>query len=253
MLPITITKGNAAMTNKEKIKAKIEALLAKTTENGATEAEAMAAAEKAASLMLQYEIEAGEIGIRAEAKNCKAVWANYSKYGKTAIARGAAVGVAKLFDCRVWEDAGVRVAFFGLEKDVEIAGYVFACITNAILAETETYKISRSYHEDLARGYHGKTLVTSFLAGIERRIYVRLVEMARQKDAERPATTGASLVVVKDQVVSEEFSKLGINLGRAQKSKRTIRSHGAYAAGDSAGQRVSINKGVASGTRALLV
>jgi len=66
------------MTTKEKIKAKIEALLAKTVDNGATEAEAKAAAEKAAALMLQYEIEAGEIGIRKEAKNCKAVWVNYS-------------------------------------------------------------------------------------------------------------------------------------------------------------------------------
>ena len=241
------------MITKEKIKVKIEALLSKTVDNGATEAEALAAAEKAASLMLQYEIEAGEIGIRKEAKNCKAVWVNYSKYGKTAIARGTAVGVAKLFDCRVWESVGTRVAFFGLEKDAEIAGYVFSCITNAILSEVETYKTSRSYHEDLALGHHGKSLVTSFLAGIERRIYVRLVEMARQKDAERPATTGTSLVVVKEQVVSEELNKLGINIGRAQKSKHTIRSDGAYAAGDSAGKRVSINKGVTSGTRTLLV
>lgn len=42
------------MKCKDSIKLKIKALLSKTTENGATEAEALSALKKAQSLMLEY-------------------------------------------------------------------------------------------------------------------------------------------------------------------------------------------------------
>lgn len=44
------------------IAARIRALLAKTTENGATDAEAMSAAEKARELMDRYQIDLGHGG-----------------------------------------------------------------------------------------------------------------------------------------------------------------------------------------------
>ena len=53
-------------TKREKVASVVEALLAKTTENGATEAEAMAAAEKARELMDRYQIEPVRRGLEQE-------------------------------------------------------------------------------------------------------------------------------------------------------------------------------------------
>ena len=53
------------MIEREKIAARIRALLAKTVENGCTEAEALAAAQLAAKLLQQYELTLDEVQLRA--------------------------------------------------------------------------------------------------------------------------------------------------------------------------------------------
>ena len=53
-------------TKREKVATIVEALLAKTTENGATEAEAMAAAAKARELMDRHQLDLGEVGMAKE-------------------------------------------------------------------------------------------------------------------------------------------------------------------------------------------
>ena len=49
------------MTERDKIKQRIAKLLNRTTDKGASEAEAMQAAERAAELMAHYDIQASEL------------------------------------------------------------------------------------------------------------------------------------------------------------------------------------------------
>lgn len=236
------------MNTKDRIKAKIEALLSKTVDNGCTEDEALAAAEKAAQLMLQYEIEVGEIGLRRDAATCKAIWVPYAFYGRKPIGGGVAVGAAELFGCRVWA-TGKQVCFFGLAQDAECAARTFQTITAAMLAEMARFKRSDTYHTQACHGTHGKSLMTSFLAGMGRRLYARLVELKNAGDRARNAAAGGgtSLVVVKEAIVSDELAKLGLRIGAARKSRTTLRSHSAFSAGAAAGDRVALNKSVAGG------
>lgn len=238
------------MATKDRIKAKIEALLSKTVDNGCTEDEALAAAEKAAQLMLQYEIEVGEIGLRRDAATCKAIWVPYAFYGRKPIGGGVAVGAAQLFGCRAWQD-GKRVCFFGLAQDAECAARTFQTITAAMLAEMARFKRSDTYHTLACHGTHGKSLMTSFLAGMGRRLYARLVELKNAGDHARNAAAaaggGTSLVVVKEAIVSDELAKLGWQIHAPRKSRTTLRSHSAFNAGIDAGDRVALNKSVASG------
>lgn len=237
------------MNTKDRIKAKIEALLSKTVDNGCTEDEALAAAEKAAQLMLQYEIEVGEIGLRRDAATCKAIWAPLAFYGRKPIGGGVAVGAAQLFGCRAWQD-GKRVCFFGLAQDAECAARTFQTITAAMLAEMARFKRSETYRTTQAcHGTHGKSLMTSFLAGMGRRLYARLVELKNAGDLARNAAAGGgtSLVVVKEAIVSDELAKLGWQIHAPRKSRTTLRSHSAFNAGVYAGNRVALNKSVAGG------
>lgn len=238
------------MATKDRIKEKIEALLSKTVDNGCTEDEALAAAEKAAQLMLQYEIEVGEIGLRRDAATCKAIWVPYAFYGRRPIGGGVAVGAAELFGCRVWA-TGKQVCFFGLAQDAECAARTFQTITAAMLAEMARFKNSETYRTTQAcHGTHGKSLMISFLAGMGRRLYARLVELKNAGDRARNAAAaggGTSLVVVKEAIVSDELAKLGLRIGAARKSRTTLRSHSAFSAGAAAGDRVALNKSVAGG------
>ena len=54
-----------AMTERDKIKQRIAKLLNLTTDKGASEAEAMQAAERAAELMAHYDIQASELQIKS--------------------------------------------------------------------------------------------------------------------------------------------------------------------------------------------
>src|SRR6516165_9549940 len=61
-------KGGSVMANRESVIDKIRALLAKTVENGATEAEMMAALDKAAAMRDAYDISDEELQLPKEEK-----------------------------------------------------------------------------------------------------------------------------------------------------------------------------------------
>jgi Protein of unknown function (DUF2786) len=150
-------------TERDRIKARVAKLLNMTVDRGASEAEALQAAEKAAELMAHYDIEASELCIRSARAIKQSV--AMRKYGSMNIAAPVARHIAQLCDCMCWQstetdprDADLpavwrrqasTIVFFGLPADAEVAGYLFDLISNAIVAEIDLYKASGTSPERL--------------------------------------------------------------------------------------------------------
>ena len=154
-------------TERDRIKERVAKLLNLTLDKGASENEAMMAAEKAAELMAFYDIEASELSVRSARATKQTVSAR--KYGKMIIAAPVAHHVAQLCDCMYWgstEETGKHYTFLGLPADAEIAAYLFDLISNGIATEVGIYKASSDYLT--ATGTHGRTLVSSIHRGYGR-------------------------------------------------------------------------------------
>lgn len=237
-------------TERDKVRAKIKALLAKTTDSGCTKDEALNAAEKAAELMEHYDIQASELDYK------DAVCINKStkqrKYGRQRLTT-IITAIAQLTDTKTWSTnhEGI-VTFFGFEADVDVACYLFDTLSDAILFELDQYKKSDEYINLTSNGYyHGRTLTTSFIHGIEERIFERIIELANQKHENVEEATGTALVLVKEAKVKEDFDDLGLRL-RSVTRYRTVGSDIARNTGSAAGDRLNIGTGVGETRRGQL-
>lgn len=231
---------------RDSIKAKISKLLNMTEENGASENEALIAAQRAAKLMTDHDINMSELVM----KNSKSIKGtnSFRKYGTTRLGQLFAVPLSSFCDCKVWIDTGSdQLVYFGLPNDVQIASYLFDMLANTVEIEIRKFKNSSSYRISQANGSNGKTLVSSFILGIEQRIAGKLRELTALKKQTVNAATGSALVILKDQIVNKDFAELGIR-PKKNTSSRTVRSNAAFEAGSAAGNNVHIVSGI-SGSR----
>ena len=125
----------------DKLKTRIQALRAKTIDNGCTEDEALSAAAKVAELLDRYDLSLTDIEIREAPCERRA----YETYRKKRIPLDDCIGaVANFCDCRVWREknqAGEsRYVFFGLRSDIEVAHYLTELIDAAVRSELGRYK-----------------------------------------------------------------------------------------------------------------
>ena len=228
-------------TERDRVKQRVAKLLNITLDKGASENEAMIAAERAAELMAFYDIEASELSVRSARAIKQTVRAR--KYGNMIIAAPVARHIAQLCDCRYWgstEETGKHYTFFGLPADAEIAAYLFDLINNGIVAEVGIYKASPDYLT--ATGTHGRTLVSSFIAGMEDRICARLDALREEKQSAIQKATGRSLVVIKGAQIAEDFKATGIRLVSSGIRRSTGGS--GYTNGQAAGDRLPLSSGV---------
>lgn len=231
----------------EAIAHKIRALFAKSVENGATEAEAMAAAIKARELMDRYRLSMSDVDLKQEEVIQTLV-------ERTNNLRVAAVdycltGIEKYCGIRTWYSAVLvndkkirRLAILGLKADVEMSVYLYKIIETAIDRETFYYQQSRDYQR--LRGSRNarsdtKAATSSFQIGMASRINRRLVDMARELEPVAKTATGTALVVVKNQIVTQAFNDLGLNL-KSFAGGMSAKSSNAYALGRAAGDKVNL-------------
>lgn len=229
------------MSDRERIAARIRALRAKTVENGCTEAEAMAAAEKLAQLLTDYNMTLDEAYLRA------------SPFGDHVHDAAGTVGlklwkpagaIAKLTSTRYWtggRDAPTRITFVGLSHEVEIAAYLLAICERAM--RTESAAIMRAVRnlphiKQAAR-------VMPFLDGMADRLAARILAMIP------PQPPGKGLIVLRNALITEELARRGVEIETG--AARRPMNWGAYNDGVRAGDGVALNPGVAatSAARAL--
>lgn len=186
---------------------KVRALLAKTVENGATEAEAIAAAEKAASMMADHdlsmdEIDVKESGVKREEFDLDKDMATYLGI--------VAEAIANLNGTRFWTDYIGRSAnsgtFYGLPHDVEISLHLFAVCKSAMERAVKAYE--RDPEIALKRITIRAAKRRSFLGGMSDRLAERLNEMA----ASRRRGTGTAIVPLKDAVIDAAMKDDDIKL-----------------------------------------
>lgn len=238
---------------REAIIDRIRKLAKMTIANGCSENEAAFAAKKLAELAEEYNITQDETAIRLDAEGqIEDVFVvpvgnegtNWTQYLRT-----------------YWEMFTVRVYFESSSEDVLDLGFKVPCVTirffgfpvdvAAALAMTQIVQVAmktsvRTYKKNISAKEK-----TAFQDGFSQRIAERLTEIIRSRqynDLNRPKGTGTGLVVLKNQLVTDDFRRKllerGIRLGSAQHSNVTGAAQGA---GRQAANSVNLSGGAAIG------
>lgn len=219
----------AANRARERAKRIIAELRNKTEDNGCTEAEAMSAAEQIGELLEKYDIEIDEIGVREDADQCR----KNEVFAADEFAGTIVTGIAKFCTLIVYQvkndGHGCKYVFFGTPHDLELGAYLYEVCAEAMEYDWATYM------ED--HGYSMKKRA-SFRMGFSQRVYQRLQQMKAERDA-RNASSCRSLVVLKDQLVRQEFDALGIHL-RKGSGRRVAADGHAFGRGQAAGDKVNL-------------
>ncbi len=228
----------------DKLKLRIQALRAKTIDNGCTEDEALSAAAKVAELLDRYDLSLTDVELRAAACERRV----YETHRKKRIPIDDCVGaIAHFCDCRVWREKDAlgesRYVFFGLRPDIEVAHYLTELIDAAVRAELGRFKTSADYGR--LRHQERHLANASFALGMVSSIADKLTAMKAGRDQVNHGT-GRGLVVLKTSVVDAEFDKLDMKLRTLRSSSRMV-SVMAYEAGGAAGVTLAINPGINEG------
>ncbi|GAB0155923.1 hypothetical protein CHRYSEOSP005_11850 [Chryseobacterium sp. Alg-005] len=193
--------------SRDKIIKRVRALLEKNQENGATEAEAMAALQKANELMREYYISEHDISDPYVGEKCILKEVDL-------IPSGYDLGIfyndlTRLFDCEYFYN-NKRIAFFGFEEDTELCAYFYNLIVKTCLKEKDLYLKSPEGKEALFF-YHGRTVSSSFIKGFLLKVSWKMEEMYKDKVSNLPEQTGL-MVIKKDQKVKEQFNAMNMKI-----------------------------------------
>ncbi len=222
---------------------RIQALRAKTVEQGCTEQEALAAAAKVAELLDRYGLSLSELDMQRQA--CEGVQVETTRR-RVGPVDDCVPGVAAFFDCRVWGEKSrsgtLRYVFFGLPADVAAARYLYELVEQAFETETARFRAGNTYtaaHTKLRR-----TATNSFQIGLARGITAKLRTQREAREAALRGSSGRDLVVAKAGLVEAELAKLGLQL-RVRKSTTGRRVlHDAFEQGHEAGLGFEYTPGV---------
>lgn len=165
------------MTEMDSIKARIRALRARTVENGCTEAEALAAAEKVMQLMARHNLAAEQVDIAEED-------VLLGTSGPSTL-EPLFIMVAWVCHCEMLVVTGGerrRIRYIGRDPWPEAAAYLHAVVVGAarrahrVFADTPDYR-RRSRPSRLVADYH-------FLTGFQRALSVKLVALTHARGEE---------------------------------------------------------------------
>lgn len=219
----------------ERAKRLIRAMLARTEENGCTEAEAMESASKIGAMLQQYDLELTDVIV-----NDVSDMLTREVYAADFNMATVITGIGRLCSLKVYSKSGETVAtyvLFGHAPDMEMALYLYEVCAEAADHGWQVY---------MDRNGYSKKARESFRVGFGHRVCDRLTQLRAQRDEEarqramrNPNGTGTNLVVLKDQIVEAEFEKTGIRL--VKRHGPTIANRAAYGAGQTHGERVNLS------------
>ena len=235
--------GRAPDTELDKLIGRIQALRAKTVEQGCTEHEALAAAEKVAELLDRYGLSLSELDLQQQSCEGVAVETSRKQAGPL---DDCVPATAAFFDCRVWGEKAsggtLRYVFFGLPADVAAASYLYELVDQAFARETALFKAGETYAEMPAR--LRRTATNSFQIGLGRGITAKLQALRAEREAGLRGSSGRDLVVVKAGLVEAELAGLGLSLRTRNRSGgRRVLSE-VFDQGHTAGLRFSYTPGL---------
>lgn len=213
--------------NRDKLIAKIKALRELTAARGCTEAEAMAAAEKAAALMAEHAIDPDQLEIRDQETPVKSTL----KTGRSKIW----AYVAHATNCamiHLSNDRDYRVVYVGREPGPEIACYLREVCDRAIDQGVAEFKQGAIYKARRATSTRRKA-VEDFTAGMVERLGTRVIKMFGE--------TISRAEFDKARVVRDAMFPGGKD---HRQKEHKARFQEASSAGHSAGDKVHLARGV---------
>lgn len=227
------------MSDRESVRRRLVALMSMTVERGASEAEAMAAATKAAALMREHgltyqtvdDVEADQY--RVERRPWFRGRAGRQRAGRVPATRYCLPAIAKL--CSVdfmWSAETGKLAAFGTDAEVRTAFYFVDIIGNAIEREFAMFRKRATRPPDESPHKWGQ----SFRVAMALRIAARLNAMVPADEV------GTGIVELRNANRAAEFERR-FNTKDAPASKLVI-GGAAAAAGWDAGERVDLHDGV---------
>jgi len=228
------------MADISKIREKVAALLKRNQENGASEAEAVAAMGHAARLMEEHGITLKDIREgTTESTDFIQKHANAGEKQLSTFDKLVCPAIARYTDTKVWNDKSEKrvskLMFFGYRVDVELAEYIRAVCERA--GETEWKKFSRNIPtgDRIAKR-------KSFLAGMAIRLAERLSELKKENIQK---SDGRQLVVVKTELVQRAFAEKKMRMSSGGIVRYS--ANNAFAAGQAAAENVRFNRAVHDG------
>jgi Protein of unknown function (DUF2786) len=203
---MSTTPGNG---NRSSIIDKIKALLAKTTANGATEAEMLSALDKAAAMMDAYDITDADV---REAKDEAAVLHADPPDLKDPhkIKWRLSYGVAQFCGVQIYRssyETGLKC--IGMPSDVQFAMWLLDSLAGFVFAELYAHLIGC-----LAPRAERRIIIRSFVDSCCDRIVDRLLSLIERSKVAR-TTNGRELVVIKDAAIKAFMKEHDIHLAHA--------------------------------------
>lgn len=208
----------------------------KTVENGCTEAEAIAAAEKLAQLMRDFDLTFEDLGDTPSSEFVR----HDRKVEDDVDLRLHIVGraIANLCGVRMWVDvngpAMSQVTFFGRDTDVEVASYLLQIADRAMRDGLAQFRPTVALYRPPLRRAKQKAFLDGMATSLNRSI--NEIHWRQQR-------TGTGLIVLKQDMVDAEMAKRKIELeaGRSELIRDFDRS---FDQGVARGESVLFNAGV---------
>jgi hypothetical protein len=226
------------MADRNSIIEKIKALLAKTTANGATEAEMLSALDKASAWMDAYDITDDEVRVaKDEAAMLHADPPDLKDPHK--IKWRLTYGVSQFCGVQIyrsWHETGLRC--IGLPSDVQFAMWLLDSLADFVFTALYEHLIGC-----LAPPSERRVIMRSFVEACCARISDRLTELVERSKKAR-TSNGRELVVIKDAAIKAFMKEHEIHLRTCSGPSPSTVNEAARAAGRAAGDRATFGRPV---------
>lgn len=228
------------MRDREKLLKVIRDLLSKTTENGCSEPEMLAALDRAAALKDAYAITDEDLELTKEEG---AIFRSESDpsdpHGikwrlSNAVGEFCGVEIFKR-NRNSKEDAG-KLAFVGGRADCDLAEFLL-CDHLLEFVHAELYKHLLGC---LAPRNERRTVIRNFVMGCTERISERMVALV-QRSAEARTSNGRELIVIQKQAITAKLKELDIKI-RTCSGSEGLHDQAAYDAGARAGDKATFGR-----------
>lgn len=226
------------MRPRERLRAKIAALLAKTQAAGCTEAEAMAAAAVAARLMAEHDFDQAEIAMGEASVPDSSVRSNNRTTWRDKITGACALNT----NCAWMIDgpAGV-IVFVGHEPGPDIAAYLRDVCIRAIERALREFKATPFYMRRRKLSTR-RAAAADFVEGMVIRLILRLAELFK------PIRNDVSRQDAKNALAKHSTGRVSTKM-----TERKLRFSDAAGMGWGAGSKVALHHGVAGTAASKLI
>jgi hypothetical protein len=235
------------MADRNSIIEKIKALLSKTTANGCTQEEMLAALDKAAAMRDAYDISDDDLQLaKDEAVTLHADPPDMSDPHK--IKWRLSYGVRKFCGVEIYRNSRqAGLTCLGAPSDVEFAKWLLDNLADFVFAELYSHLIGC-----LAPKSERQVIIRSFTAACCERINDRLVELVKRSEQVR-TSNGRELVVIQNAAIKAFMKENDIHLRSCCTGSPSNVDASAQAAGRAAGDRASFGRPVTGAASALRI